>query len=88
MDNNEKFYDVMCLLLSRMEEFTTEIPNIKQGINPLAWYVGKEVKELMNISIRTIQTWRDEKIIKYSVIQGKFYYQGEDLIKLLINNKK
>ena len=42
--------------------------------------------ELMEISTRTAQVWRDEEKIGYSQIAGKIYYRKSDIEKLLNDN--
>mgnify|MGYP001301473089 CR=1 FL=1 len=42
--------------------------------------------ELMGISSKTAQVWRDKGIIGFSQIGNKIYYRIEDIKKLLDNN--
>lgn len=44
--------------------------------------------QLMNISAKTAQTWRDKGIIGYSQIGNKIYYRVSDIKKLLDKNHK
>ncbi len=37
----------------------------------------------LSISRRSLQTWRDEGKIEYSVINGKFYYKISSINKML-----
>jgi len=39
--------------------------------------------QIMNISKRTAQEWRNENLIGYSQIGGKVYYRLSDIIELL-----
>lgn len=39
--------------------------------------------QMMNISKRTAQTWRDEGIIAFSQIGHKIYYRTSDIQKLI-----
>ena len=48
----------------------------------------KSPTELMNISKRTAQTWRDEGKISFSQIGSKIYYRMSDVQKLLDKNYK
>jgi hypothetical protein len=41
---------------------------------------------LMSISVRTSQLWRDQELISYSQISGKIYYRMSDIQKLLDEN--
>jgi hypothetical protein len=47
-----------------------------------------EFIQLMNISKRTAQTWRDEGIVSFSQIGSKIYYRMSDVQKLLDKNYK
>lgn len=42
--------------------------------------------QLMNISKRTAQQWRDSNIIRFSQIGSKIYYQLSDIKQLLDDN--
>jgi len=47
------------------------------------WVDGQEVMLSMNISKRTLQTLRDNGILPYSKIKGKFFYKASDLEALM-----
>jgi len=47
---------------------------------------NQEFIQLMNISKRTAQTWRDEGVISFSQIGSKIYYQMKDVSILLDKN--
>ena len=47
---------------------------------------NQEFLQLMNISKRTAQTWRDEGIIPFSQIGSKIYYKMSDVKNLLDNH--
>ena len=49
---------------------------------------NQEFIQLMNISKRTAQTWRDEGIVSFSQIGSKIYYRMSDVQKLLDKNYK
>lgn len=49
---------------------------------------NQEFIQLMNISKRTAQTWRDEGIVSFSQIGSKIYYKMSDIEKLLNKNYK
>jgi len=46
-------------------------------------YDSSQLMELLRISRRSLQTWRDQGLIKFSAIRGKFYYQHSDVIAML-----
>jgi tetrahydromethanopterin S-methyltransferase subunit G len=49
---------------------------------------NQEFIQLMNISKRTAQTWRDEGIVSFSQIGSKIYYRMNDVKKLMDKNYK
>ena len=49
---------------------------------------NQEFLQLMNISKRTAQTWRDDGIVSFSQIGSKIYYRMSDVQKLLDKNYK
>lgn len=59
----------------------------KETINHDAFYRVDEVCEMLGISKRTLQTWRDEKVITFIQVKGKIYFQGLNIYQFLINNK-
>jgi hypothetical protein len=73
------------ILLNKMDEIikTIDKNNSKKEIKFLD---NQEFIQLMNISKRTAQTWRDEGIVAFSQVGGKIYYQMKDIDALLENN--
>ena len=69
MDNAEKLMDTMESLIQMLNDTELAIPSIKQGINPDAYYTVKELSEVLSVSTRTIQSWRDTKQIIYIQIK-------------------
>ena len=49
---------------------------------------GKEVCERLYISPRTLQDYRDKRIIPYTQFAGKILYKASDLERLLEENYK
>lgn len=47
---------------------------------------NQEFIQIMNISKRTAQAWRDEGIISFSQVGSKIYYRMSDIQKLLDSN--
>ncbi|MBL6964641.1 MAG: helix-turn-helix domain-containing protein [Bacteroidetes bacterium] len=53
------------------------------------WLDIQDVCQELNISKRTLQTWRDQNLIPYSMIGKKIYYKSTDVVKfLMINHHK
>ncbi|MBS2100991.1 helix-turn-helix domain-containing protein [Carboxylicivirga linearis] len=43
------------------------------------WYVTEEVCKLLNVSRRTLQTMRDNKVIAFKKTGRKIYYKASDI---------
>ena len=46
----------------------------------------ERVMNLLNVSRRTLQNWRDNGFIDYSPVNGKFYYRVSAIDKMLNNH--
>lgn len=73
------------ILLEKMDEAIKAIN--KQNVSEKMKFLDNdEFLELMHISKRTAQTWRDEGRIAFSQVGGKIYYQMKDIEAMLENN--
>ena len=50
------------------------------------WLNGDEIMQKLGISKRTLQNYRDNKILPYSAVGGKFYYNIRDIEELMMKN--
>ena len=72
-------------LVNRLAELNKKLEEKQK--NPQDTFLdNQEFLQLMNISKRTAQTWRDEGVISFSQIGSKIYYRMSDVQKLLDNN--
>ena len=55
----------------------------KQGQPDDVFVDNQEFLQIMNISKRTAQMWRDEKVIAFSQVGNKIYYRMGDIMTLL-----
>lgn len=72
-------------------ELKQEIARIHKAIKDQAGnreivYDNADAVRLLKVSIRTLATWREEGIIKYSQIGKKIYYRYEDIQEMLDRN--
>ncbi|MDO7138908.1 MULTISPECIES: helix-turn-helix domain-containing protein [Algibacter] len=65
-------------LNSKLEKNSTEVKE--------TFLDNQDFIQLMNISKRTAQTWRDEGIVSFSQIGSKIYYKMKDVEVLLNKN--
>jgi len=84
--------DDMQVVLSAIHSVNRRIKEVAQTHKPLFggehFLTGKEVCERMYISPRTLQDYRDRKIIPYTQFAGKILYKVLDLERLLEKNFK
>ena len=58
------------------ENFKNQSPG---GQSQKTWLNKKEACQMLRISERTLQTYRNTGVIPFSRIQGKIYYKAEDM---------
>ena len=82
--------DEMQVVLSALSSVSKRIKEVVQTHKPLFggehFLTGKGVCERLYISPRTLQDYRDRKIIPYTHFAGKILYKTSDLEKLLGDN--
>lgn len=67
----------------------TALLQYKQRSNPHhVFFDNQEFIQVMNISKRTAQAWRDSRLIAYSQVGNKFYYFLSDILDLLKKHHK
>ena len=84
--------DEMQVVLSAISGVSKRIKEVAQTHKPLFgdehFLTGKEVCKQLYISPRTLQDYRDRRIIPYTQFAGKILYKASDLERLLENNYK
>ena len=85
-DLNIEAYD-MQVVLSAISSVSRRIKEVAQTHKPLFggehFLTGKEVCERLYISPRTLQNYRDRRIIPYTQFAGKILYKVSDLERML-----
>ena len=72
-------------LVQELKEAVKELREKKEGVKD---FVGNDqFMEIMGISKRTAQTWRDEGVIPFSQIGSKIYYSRKDIDALMEKHK-
>jgi hypothetical protein len=72
------------------EELLEDIKSIisnKSGIAPKKWLKSPEVRELLSISPGTLQNLRINGTLPYSKVGGVIYYDYEEIIKVMEENR-
>ena len=82
--------DEMQVVLSAISSVSRRIKEVAQTHKPLFdgehFLTGKEVCERLYISPRTLQDYRDRRVLPYTHFAGKILYKASDLTKLLEEN--
>ncbi len=78
-------------MMTRFETFAGRVDTLCRSNGEKAmqeWLDGQEVCDLLHITPRTLQTYRDNGTIPYSRIGNKMYYKPDDMARLkpLIDN--
>ncbi len=77
-------------LISGIKEVSKRLREIAQTHRPLfggeIYLTGREVCERLFVSPRTLQDYRDKRIIPYTQIAGKILYRLSDINRLLQEN--
>ncbi len=77
-------------MMNRFEAFTGKVENLcgdhqDKGLN--RWLDNQDVCRILNISKRTLQTYRDNGTLAYTQINHKIFYKPED-VEAVINKLK
>ena len=82
--------DDMQVVLSALDKVNRRIKEVAQTHKPLFggehFLTGKKVRERLYISPRTLQDYRDRRIIPYTQFAGKILYKVSDLERMLKNS--
>ena len=82
--------DEMLVVLSALDKVNRRIKEVAQTHKPLFggehFLTGKEVCEQLYISPRTLQDYRDKRIIPYTQFAGKTLYKESEIERILKNN--
>ena len=73
-------------LLARLEELSTLAGEVRQKFDPQVsegWLDGQDVCLLLNVTKRTLQTYRNKKLLPYTSVGGKFFYRESDVAEYL-----
>ncbi len=79
------------------EKLIEGVVSLKRRVNELCpgdkgalgegWIENAELSRRLNISIRTLQTYRERGILGFSIIGRKIYYKTSDIERLIASNR-
>ena len=75
--------EMIIQLRNRIEEI---LKNYRPIMNGEIYLSGEDVCQLLHISKRTLQQYRDDKILPYIQIGGKIIYKESDILTILEQN--
>ncbi len=73
-------------LLEKISNIEGKVMELKSGKEirlSEEWLDNQDVMMLLNVSKRTLQTYRDERMIPFSQVGNKIYYKAKDVEKFL-----
>ena len=75
---NDQFDKLLAKIDAQYARFTNQIVFADDPIIENSRFI-----ELMGISTKTAQTWRDQGVVSYTKVQGKIFYRKSDIVELL-----
>ena len=69
-------------LLSKIEEINQKL-NSSRSAKTETYLNNKQFMEMLDVSLRTAQSWRDEGKITFSQVGNKIYYKLSDVEKFI-----
>jgi hypothetical protein len=75
-------------MMSKIRSMENEVEIMMNGNLSCAdkWMTGEEVMQKLQISKRTLQNYRDNGTLPYSMVVGKIYYCRKDIEDLMRKN--
>ena len=75
--------EFISLLDSMLNGIESIVKHYKPHLNGERFLSNNEVSKKLNVSLRTLQEWRDTGLILFIQIKGKIIYRQSDIDKLL-----
>lgn len=86
MDNNH-FKELLEQIFKQLEELTSR--QTGNGMDPEHVYLdNQEFLQLLKISPRTAQNYRDNGLIAFSQVGSKIYYRLADIHEMLLKHRR
>ena len=74
-----RIFDEMIRRVKSVEEKAVALCRGQEDLGLKKWLDNQEVCEILGISVRTLQTYRDKGLLPYSCIKHKIFYKPEDV---------
>jgi len=82
-----RVFNAISRRLGAIEEIAGNLARHQEDLALKDWLDGQEVCEILDITKRTLQSYRDRGIIPFSRIQYKIFYKPEDVERLLKSSR-
>lgn len=89
-----RFMEIVLIEKKTFDAMLNKIAHLAQQVETLSkckdlglkkWMTSKEIADLLGISLRTLQTYRDKGMIPYTQIGNKLYYNPNE-VRQIMNN--
>ena len=74
---------IISSLDSMLNDIEIIVKHYKPHLNGERFLSNHEVSKKLNVSLRTLQEWRDTRLIPFIQMKGKIIYRQSDIDKLL-----
>lgn len=78
-----RLFDEMIRRVKFVEEKAVTLCRQQEDLGLKKWLDNQEVCQILGISIRTLQTYREKGVLPYTRIKHKMFYKPEDVEALL-----
>lgn len=73
--------------ISKLKKRVNDLYSNEEEIIQTEWIENAELSHRINISLRTLQSYRERGVIGFSTIERKVYYKVSEVEKLLKKNR-
>ncbi|MDD2437668.1 MAG: helix-turn-helix domain-containing protein [Massilibacteroides sp.] len=80
---NIKVFDTLTHCVEDIEEKAERLYRRQEDLGLKKWLDNQDVCEILDITKRTLQSYREKGLLPYSRIEHKIHYRPEDVQKLL-----
>ena len=83
---DKQTFDDLRVRFGKLEEKVVGMCRPMEDLGLKKWLDNQEVCEILRISKKTLQVYRDKGILPYSRIKHKIFFKTEDVYRLLESN--
>ena len=83
---DKKAFDEMCNHFSEFEDRVNRLCATRKDLALNSWMDNQDVCEVLRISKRTLQVYREKGLIPFARIKHKIFYKPEDIQRFIESN--